>query len=212
VRKLGVFGLVSALMLAALVTYSCTFLKEFEAANKKIQDDYVAAVAALRATNLPKSAVVPKLEAKRFTAWLAIRKPLAAIWSEGLGDHKIVPVLLQRRLRNDSMSRLAEELNERSMSLDQYCAYAARWRAMLDLPEFRDLRTEWTKTVRTKNEPNGLPLPGPPTDATKAELALMRANKAALRETMPADLLTVILELVQTLDTQGPEPTQVPAK
>ncbi|MHC4954044.1 MAG: hypothetical protein ACYTGZ_09150 [Planctomycetota bacterium] len=210
-KKLGVFALVSFLMLAALVAYSCSFLKEFEEANKKIQEDYVAAVEALRATNAngPKEAKVqPRLEAKRFAQWLEVRKPVAAIWTDGLKDQKLVPVLLQRRLRNNSMARLAEELDERSMTLRQYRADTKRWHALLALPEFRELKKEWKETVRTKSEPDGLPLPDAPKDATKAELDLIRKSRAELQKTLRADLLTVVLEMIESREGQAPEPTQ----
>lgn len=169
-------------------------LGEYQRAVEKLAAEYRERASELRATN-ERYAWKERstLDAKRFAIFVDVRRALARALGERL-EEQTKSEFHARGTRNEVLGRLAEELDERRMSLDEYVATAARWRALLARDEFRALRAAWRGKVFNKEHPKGLPLPPPAKDASEQEIALVRKHAPALEETLLSDLLSPLLE------------------
>ena len=198
-KGLGVFGLISLLLVTVLGLYSCTIMQEFEAVEREIQDDYLAAGDALRAikgkTEIASDAPF-QFKAREFDAWLAVREPVAGMLQAPIPKNQPATNIQLRRLRNRILNTIAASLPTHNLSFAEYCAISKRWQAILARPEFAKLQEEWNQRVRVSSDPNPLPLPAPATDATKEELSLVTTNSVRLAASLEADKLTKLLETI----------------
>jgi hypothetical protein len=71
---------------------------------------------------------------------------------------------------------------------------ARRWRALLALPEFEELRVIWRKRTATRKLPEGIALPPAANDADEKEKEQIRRYARLLEESMDADLLDPVLD------------------
>jgi len=190
VRSLGIFGLVSLILVVVLGVYSCTILKQIEEVEKNLQDDYVAAAVSLRM--LESREEKPKLD-----EWLRVRWRVTAVLEEGLKDKESITNLRVRRVRNDALEELAAALREEKIGFARYNELQRRWRALLARPEQAELKATWDKRVRVAESPDPLALPEPAKTVTDAEKKLLAEEKERLAATMEADKLTVLLEKIE---------------
>ncbi|MEM8883433.1 MAG: hypothetical protein AAGD14_05160 [Planctomycetota bacterium] len=198
-KGLAIFGLVSLLIVSSLSVYSCAILEDYDRAEKDQQDKFLAAKAALEATGAPKESAEGKpLRPDRFALWMQARDPVATIWQDGIRDQKVITILMVRRLRNETMQTLADQLAATGLSFVEYNQISRRFRALLAMKQHADLRNAWKDTVRTQNEPEGIELPKPAANATEAEHALLKTHDKALRAQFHADLLTRQLEIIES--------------
>ena len=205
-KGLGIFGIVSLLLIAVLGVYSCTILQEYEGVQKKIQQDFVDAAARLQ--SLPESELPATTPAPLFESWLEIREIVTKVMNEGLADTKAITNLLVRRVRNDALKTLATELEERKIGFQQYCSLQRRFHSWVARPEQEKLRAAWMEKVRVARPPEPFALPDPAKTISKEELALLAKNEARLIESMQADKLTKLLELIETGDKLTAEPVE----
>lgn len=194
-RSLGIFGIVSLLLIVVLGVYSCTILQQFEEVEARIRRDYVAAAEALRA--LPSPETPAAFTAAKFEAWLETREALTQVMAEGLKDRKAITSLLVRRVRNDALESLATSLRERKMGFSEYCALQRRWRALVARGEQKTLRAAWDEKVRVASSPDPLALPEPAANITEFERKALKTHEARLIASLPADTLTVLLEKIE---------------
>ncbi len=198
-KGLGVFGLISLLLVSVLGLYSCTFMREFEAVEREIQDDYVATATTLRgiASKTEIASDTPyHFAARAFDAWLTVREQVAAMLQEPMPIDQPATNIQLRRLRNRILKQLAESLPIQKLGFAEYCAISKRWQAILARPQFTKMQEEWNRRVRVSSDPNPLPLPPPAKDATKDELALVTLNSVRLVASLEADKLTKLLERI----------------
>jgi hypothetical protein len=195
-KGLGVFGLISLLLIAVLGLYSCTIMKEFKAVEREIQEDYQSVEIRLRAIEGKKKVAIGsafRLNANSFDSWLAVRQPMAAALQEPFDQKHPATNIQLRRLRNRVLNQLADALPAQDLGFAEYCAISTRWQALLARPEFSNLQEAWNKRVRVESDPNPLPLPPPAMDATKLELQLITTNAVHLAASLEADKMTRLL-------------------
>lgn len=198
-KGLGVFGLICLLLVGVLGMYSCTILKEFQAVEGEIQDDYLAVESRLRTIEGPKKfepGTAVHLNARSFDAWLAVRQPMAAALQESFPQDQPATDIQLRRLRNRVLQQLADALPKHQLGFAEFCAISTRWQAILARSEFSELQEEWNRRVRVSNDPMPLPLPPPATDATKEEIQLIKSNSVHLAASLEADKMTRLLNLI----------------
>ncbi|MHC4938321.1 MAG: hypothetical protein ACYTHK_05075 [Planctomycetota bacterium] len=205
-KSLGIFGTVSLLLIVVLGVYSCTILQEFDAVQKKIQQDFVEAADKLQ--SLPERKAPAAFSAELFESWLQVRERIAKLMIEGLSDTKAITNLLVRRVRNDALKALADELEQREMGFGEYCALQRRWRSIVALPENQKLQEAWNETVRVARPPEPFTLPEPAKDTTKLEKELVKKNEQRLIDSMEADRLTKLLELIEEGKKLTAEPVE----
>jgi len=197
VKKIGIFALVTLVMLLALVLYAVTVLGQYEDLEKKLSDDYVTAAKSLQELDqLFPNPAAGSLDEKRFVPWMEAREILAGLLKERFEKPKSVTRLQVRETRNMALAKLAETLDHRSMGISEYCAISARWRAILARDEFKDLQNDWRQIVRTQSTPEGMSLPEAAADAKPDEIALIKKHAAQLLATMDADKLSILLDLI----------------
>ena len=194
-KSLGIFGIVSLLLVVILGVYSCTILQQYEEVETRIRNDYVEAAQALQELSSPDAP--PVFTASNFERWLEIRESLASVMAEGLADKKAITNLLVRRVRNDALQALAIALRGHEMGFHEYCSLQRRWRALVARPEQRELREAWNEKVRVASSPDPLALPEPAADISKFEQESLNTNTKRLIDTMSADTLTVLLEKIE---------------
>ncbi|MHC4848371.1 MAG: hypothetical protein ACYTEG_07940 [Planctomycetota bacterium] len=205
-KSLGVFGLVSLGLVLLLGIYSCTILTEYDAVQKKIQQDFVDAAAKLQ--SMPKKQAPKTFSAAQFESWLQVREIVANVMTEGLKDTKAITNLLVRRVRNDALKSLAAELEQRKMVFTEYCDLQRRWHSFVARPEYGKLKEAWDKEVRVARPPEPFALPEPAKQVTPLEQELIKNNEARLLATLQADRLTKLLDLIE----EGGELTEEPVE
>ena len=194
-KSLGVFGIISALLIGILGVYSCTVLRQFNEVKRKLQEDYVAAVEALQA--IPAKKPPREFDKALFEKWLDARRAIAAVMEEGFKDKDSITNLKVKRVRNDSLKALADSLEGSGLSFVAYCELQRRWRSIIARPEYERFRKAWNEKVRVASEPEPLPLREPAAKLTAAEPELLATHEQALLDTLEADRLTVLLEKIE---------------
>lgn len=205
-KKIGVFAGVTLAMLVALLVYAVTILGQYDDLEKSLAEDYAEAATKLQEldSKFPNPAA-KTLDPRRYPAWMESRTGMADLLAERFKDPKKVSGFQVRKTRNVALAMLAELLDQRSMGVGEYCAIAARWRAILALPEFKAAQAKWRAIVRTQSMLEGMPLPAPAADATPEELALIRKSLPQLIATMDADKLTILLDRIAAGETPSSE-------
>jgi hypothetical protein len=188
-KSLLIASVVAIVVVGGVGIYSLRVLGGFQQRVKEIE-----AVFELRAKDLRETdemfpyVPVPHLDPVRFGTWLEARTEIA----RALGERAAEPAsgdFHRREATNVMLVVVREELIEREMSLAEYRAISARWRALLGLPEFEGLRKGWRQKTAVGDHAEGLPLPPPAADAQEKELEQLRRYARQLEESMDADLL-----------------------
>jgi hypothetical protein len=194
VKKLLVSSVIALVIVGGLGIYSLRVLGEAARHADDLKKAFDAASEALLETDgLFPYAGAPRLDPIRFPIWLEVRGEVARdvaarVAEPSSGDFHT------RETVNELLGRVREELVERRMSFSEYRATARRWRALLALPEFEELRATWKKRTATRKLPDGIALPAPAAGAEEKELEQIRRYARLLEASMDADLLDPVLE------------------
>lgn len=193
-KRLLAASVVALVLVGGLGIYSLRVLSEAARRTEDLDKAFDTASKALLETNalFPYTAP-PHLDPIRFQTWLEVRAEM----SRDVAAHVAEPSsgdFHTRETVNELLHRMRGELVERKMSLAEYRTTAQRWRTLLALPEFEDLRAVWRKRTATGKLPDGIALPPAATDATEKELEQLRRYARLLEDTMDADLLDPLLD------------------
>jgi hypothetical protein len=194
VKSLLVASVVALVVVGGLGIYSLKVLGDLQRRAKEIEEVFVLRAKELRETDeMFPYAPSPRLDPVRFGTWLEARTAI----SRALADRAAEPAtsdLHRREATNVMLAIVRQELVEREMSLAEYRAISARWRALLGVPEFEALRKSWRERTAGGEHADGLPLPRPAADAEEKELEQLRRYARQLEETMDADLMGPALD------------------
>jgi tRNA A37 N6-isopentenylltransferase MiaA len=196
VKGLLVASIVALVVVGGLGLYSLKVIGE--AARRaeeldKVRDDRAKE---LRETNaLFPYAPLPRLDPARFQTWLEARIDIARALAERAAQPSS-NTLHAKETINEMLAVIRGEIVERRMSLAEYRATSARWRALLGLPEFAELSAAFSRRTATEGQPTGIPLPPPVADAQEKELEQIRRYARLLEESMDADLMDPLLEKI----------------
>ncbi|HEX5138581.1 MAG TPA: hypothetical protein VFY93_16530 [Planctomycetota bacterium] len=193
-KRLLVASVIALVLVGGLGIYALRVLGDAAQRAGDLDKALDAASKALLETNdLFPYAAAPRLDPVRFPTWLEVRGEMA----RDVAAHVAEPSsgdFHTRETVNELLHRMRGELVARKMSLAEYRATARRWRALLALPEFEELRAAWRKRTATRKFPGGLALPPAATDADAKELEQLRRYARVLEDTMDADLLDPLLD------------------
>lgn len=193
-KRLLVASIIALVLVGGLGIYSLRVLGEAARRAEDLDKAFEGASKALLETDaLFPSTPSPHLDPIRFPTWLEIRTAMA----RDVAAHVAEPSsgdFHTRETVNELLHRMRSELVEKKMGLSEYRATARRWRALLALPEFEDLRAAWRKRTATRKFPDGLALPPAAPDATEKELEQLHRYARLLEDTMDADLLAPLLD------------------
>jgi hypothetical protein len=193
VKRLLVASVIALVIVGGLGIYSLRVLGEAARRAGELDKAFDAAAEALVETDgLFPYAGGPRLDPVRFPTWLEVRREMAREFAARVAEPSSGS-FHARETMNLLLARLREELVERKMGFSEYRATARRWRELLALPEFEDLRGSWRRRTATTGRPDGLPLPEPSKDAQEKELEQIRRYARLLDESMEADLLDEVL-------------------
>ena len=197
-KSLLIASIVALVIVGGLGIYSLKVLGDVQRRSKDIDEAFAARALELRETDqLFPFAPAPHLDPARFGTWLEARTEIA----RALVARAAEPAASDfhaRESRNVMLAVVRTELVARKMSLAEYRAISARWRALLALPEFEELKKTWRGRTASRDHPQGLPLPMSATDAQEKEIEQIRRYERQLVETMDADLMGPSLELAAT--------------
>ncbi|MCK6458370.1 MAG: hypothetical protein L6Q95_00570 [Planctomycetes bacterium] len=193
-KRLLVASVVALVLVGGLGIYSLRVLGEAARRAEDLDKAREAASKALLETDdLFPHAGPPRLDPARFPVWLEVRGEVARHVAARVGEPSANDFHTKETV-NDLLGRLREELLERKMAFSEYRATARRWRQMLALPEFEELRAAWRERTATRKLPEGIALPAPAADAEEKELEQIRRYAPNLRSSMDADLLDPVLD------------------
>jgi len=195
-RKLLIVSLFAVVCVGGIAIYATNILGKFHERDQALRQQFAERADDLRALD----ALFPwtpraTLDPARFPTWLTVRGKVSEAYRVRIAESD-ARYFHARETSNDLLRLLRQELQEKKMSLAEYRATAARWRALLARPEFGELQAAWRATVTTAAHPDGLPLPPPAADATEKEEEQVRRYATLLQESMYADLLDPLLEEV----------------
>jgi hypothetical protein len=194
VKRLLIASVIALVLVGGLGIYSLRVLGDAAQRADELDRAFEAASNALLETDaLFPHGPAPHLDATRFPTWLEVRAEVARdvasrVAEPSSGDFHT------RETVNGLLRRLREELIERKMSFSEYRATAQRWRELLALGEFGELRASWRKRTATRKLPDGIALPRAPADAQEKEIEQVRRYARLLEESMDADLLDPLLD------------------
>jgi len=196
VRNLWIASTLALVVVGALALYANSLLNNVRERDDRLRNALTERMDGLRALD-QRYPYTPRrtLDPARMPAYLEVRRETSRFLRERLSVAAEDNVFHAKETRNDVLLVLTSELNARKMSRAEYVAISTRWHALLARGDRLGLIGEWQRVVTTKEHPKGLPLPAPAKDATKAELELFRASEQALKETLHADLLLLLLPL-----------------
>lgn len=193
-KSLLIASIVALVVVGGLGIYSLKVLGDVQKRSKEIDEAFAARARELRETDaLFPYAPVPHLDPARFGTWLEARTEI----SRALLARAAEPAASDfhaRESRNVMLAVVRTELVAKKMSLAEYRAISARWRALLGLPEFEELRKTWRGRTAGRDHAEGLPLPPLATDAQEKEIEQIRRYERQLVETMDADLMGPALD------------------
>jgi hypothetical protein len=196
VKGLLVASIVALVIVGGLGIYALKVLGDVQQRGQALDEDFEARAKALRETDvLFPCAPVSRLDAVRFPTWLEVRGEVARAFAARAAE-PASNSFHARETMNGMLVLLRGELVEKQMGLSEYGATAARWRALLALPEFAELQQAWRKRTATDARPEGLPLPAAAADAEEKELEQIRRYARLLEGSMDADLLDPLLAKV----------------
>jgi len=194
VKGLLVASIVALVIVGGLGLYSLKVLGDVQKRGQELDTAFEARAKELRETDaLFPYAPVPHLDPARFPTWLEVRGEVARAFAERAAE-PASSSFHGRETVNEMLAVLRAGLVERKMSLAEYRATAARWRALLGLPEFAELRKSWRARTAGEDRPDGLPLPPAAADAQEKELEQIRRYARLLEGSMDADLMDPLLE------------------
>jgi len=193
VKGLLIASIVALVVVGGLGIYALKVLGDVQKRGQELDADFEVRAKELRETDaLFPCGPVSRLDAARFPTWLEVRGEIA----RELGARAAEPAsnsFHARETINGMLVLVRKTLVERKMGVSEYGATAARWRALLALPEFADLQQAWRNRTATQAQPGGLPLPPPAADAEEKELDQIRRYARLLEGSMDADLLDPLL-------------------
>jgi len=195
-RKLLIVSLFALVCVGGLAIYATTILGKFHERDQALRKVFEERAEDLRAVDgllpwTPRATLDPT----RFPVYLEVRGAVSEAYRERIAERQ-GGAFHARETSNDLLRLLRQELQEKKMSLAEYHATAARWRALLARPEFGELQAAWRATVTTSAHPDGLPLPEPAADASEKEREQLRRYRALLEQSMYADLLDPLVDEV----------------
>ena len=192
-KGLLVASIVALVIVGGLGLYSLKVLGQVQKRGQELDEAFEARAKELRETDgLFPYAPVPHLDPTRFPTWLEVRGEIARAFAGRVAE-TASNSFHEKETINEMLAALRAELIERKMSLAEYRATAARWRALLALPEFAEIRKRWRERTVGEGRPDGLALPPPAADAQEKELEQIRRYARLLEESMDADLLDPLL-------------------
>lgn len=195
-KGLLVASIVALVIVGGLGLYSLKVIGEAALQTEELDKVLDARAKDLRETDaLFPYAPVPHLDPARFQTWLEVRGEVARAFAERAAE-PASNSFHARETINAMLALVRDELVERKMSLAEHRATAARWRALLAVQEFAELRTVWRRRTATEGKPDGIPLPPAAADAREKELEQIRRYARLLEESMDADLMDPLLEKI----------------
>ncbi len=195
-KSLLVASVVALVVVGGLGLYSLKVIGEAARRTEELDKVLDARAKELRETDaLFPWAPLPHLDPARFQTWLEARGEIARAFAERAAA-PASSSLHARETINEMLAVVREELVERKMSLAEYRATSARWRALLAMPEFAELRAAFGRRTATEGQPKGIPLPPPAADAAEKETEQIRRYARLLEESMDADLMDPLLEKI----------------
>lgn len=193
-KGLLIASIVALVIVGGLGIYSLKVLGDVQKRGQELDEAFESRAKELRETDaLFAYAPVPHLDPARFPTWLEVRGEVARAFAERAAE-PASSSFHGRETANEMLVVLRAGLIERKMSLAEYRTTAARWRALLGIPEFMELRQRWKERTAGDGRPDGLPLPPPAADAQEKELELVRRYARVLESSMDADLMDPLLE------------------
>ena len=192
-RNLWIFGIFALVVVGALALYATSLVNDVRQREDKLRETFQERMEDLRALD-KRYPYAPRLtlDPARMPIYLEVRKETSRFFRERIDELSHGENAFHRmETRNEVLLVLASELNVRKMSLAEYRAITARWQSLLARGDRLGLLGDWQRIVKSKEHPQGLPLPEPAKDPQKAELELFRANEKALAASLHADLLNL---------------------
>ena len=193
VKGLLIASIVALVVVGGLGVYALKVLGDFQQREQTLDEDFEARAKELRETDvLFTCAPVSRLDAARFPTWIEVRGEVAREFAARAAE-PASNAFHARETMNGMLLLVRGKLVEKQMGISEYCATAARWRALLALPEFAELQQAWRKRTATGAQPEGLPLPAPAADAEEKEIEQIRRYARLLEGSMDADLMDPLL-------------------
>jgi hypothetical protein len=194
VKRILVASIVALVVVGGLGLYSLRVIGEASRRGKELEAQLDAASKALLETDarFPREPLT-HLDAVRFPAWLEVRNTVAREIVSRAADPS-ARTFHAKEMTNELLVLLRKDLDEHKMGFGEYRDTARRWRELLALPEFEELRRSWRIRTAGEGDPEGLPLPAPAKDAQAKEIEQVRRYARLLEDSMDADRLDPTLD------------------